>query len=180
VLLKPNIGGSGAGIVRFDSPAALEAAPAVHFGPDGTALLQEHVEPAGNAIVRVEVLDGEALYAIRIVRAAESFNLCPADLCQLPAPASDASLGACPVSPTPGLAVTRYDAPAACVETAQRLTRAASIDVGGVEYLVSAEDGEAYFYDVNATSNFVANAPEVLGFDPFVRFADYIVRVATG
>ena len=45
---------------------------------------------------------------------------------------------------------------------------------------MSAEDGEAYFYDVNATSNFVANAPEVLGFDPFVRFADYIVRVATG
>ena len=179
VLLKPNIGGSGAGIVRFDSPAALEAAPALHFGPDGTALLQEHVEPAGNAIVRVEVLDGEALYAIRIVRAAESFNLCPADLCQLPAQATDVSLGACSVSPTPGLAVTRYDAPAACVETAQRLTRAASIDVGGVEYLVSAEDGEAYFYDVNATSNFVANALEVLGFDPFVRFADYIGRVAT-
>jgi len=60
------------------------------------------------------------------------------------------------------------------------LTRAASIDVGGVEYLVSAEDGHAYFYDVNATSNFVANAPEVLGFDPFVRLADYIVRVASG
>ena len=36
-----------------------------------------------------------------------------------------------------------------------------------------------YFYDVNATSNFVANAPAVLGFDPFPRFADYIVRVAT-
>ena len=31
-----------------------------------------------------------------------------------------------------------------------------------------------------STSNFVANAPAVLGFDPFPRFADYIVRVATG
>src|SRR5262249_57141583 len=51
VLLKPNIGGSGAGILRFDSAAALEAAPALVFGPDGTALLQEHVEPTGNAIV---------------------------------------------------------------------------------------------------------------------------------
>ena len=37
-----------------------------------------------------------------------------------------------------------------------------------------------YFYDVNATSNFVANARAVLGFDPFPRFADYIVRMATG
>ena len=179
VLLKPNVGGSGAGIVRFDSPAALESATALDFGPDGTALLQEHVEPEDNAIVRVEILDGEALYAIRIVRPVEDFNLCPADLCQVPAPA-DPSVGACPVGPAPGLVVTRYDAPAECVETARRLTRAAAIDVGGVEYLVSAEDGHAYVYDVNATSNFVANAPEVLGFDPFSRFADYIVRVATG
>jgi hypothetical protein len=49
-----------------------------------------------------------------------------------------------------------------------------------VEYLVSETDGRTYFYDVNATSNFVANAPGVLGFDPFPRFVDFIVRVATG
>jgi hypothetical protein len=49
-----------------------------------------------------------------------------------------------------------------------------------VEYLVSETDGQTYFYDVNATSNFVANAPDVLGFDPFPRFADFIVRVAAG
>jgi len=72
--------------------------------------------------------------------------------------------------------VSRHEAPAEAVETARRLTRAASIDVGGVEYLVGAEDGQIYFYDVNATSNFVANAPDVVGFDPFSRFADYIVR----
>jgi len=59
------------------------------------------------------------------------------------------------------------------------LTRAASIDVGGVEYLVGKADGRVYFYDVNATSNFVANAPAVVGFDPTPRFVDYIVRVAT-
>ena len=50
--------------------------------------------------------------------------------------------------------------------------------MGGVEYLVGRDDGRVYFYDVNATSNFVANAPTVLGFDPFPQFADYIVRVA--
>jgi hypothetical protein len=41
------------------------------------------------------------------------------------------------------------------------------IEVGGVEYLVNARDDQAYFYDINAVSNFVANAPEVVGFDPF-------------
>ena len=183
VLFKPNVGGSGAGIVRFDAPADLEAAGAtLDFGPDGVALLQQYVEPRDDAIVRVEVLDGRALYAIRIVRQTPAdFNLCPADLCLLPpagAPAVDASLGACPVGQAPGLGVSRDEAPAEAVETAERLTRAAAIDVGGVEYLVGAQDGDIYFYDVNATSNFVANAPDVLGFDPFPRFADYITRRA--
>jgi hypothetical protein len=35
-------------------------------------------------------------------------------------------------------------------------------------------DGEAYFYDINALSNFVADAPNVVGFDPFVQLADLI------
>ena len=179
VLVKPNVGGSGALIERFDDRGALEArAAALDFGPDGVALLQEYVEPGEGAIVRVEVLDGRPLYAIRIVKHAEDFNLCPADLCAVP-PAS-AALAACPITVRPGLEVSRVDAPDELVRQAVALTRAASIDVGGVEYLVGAHDGLAYFYDVNATSNFVADAPRVLGFDPFPAFADYIVRVAGG
>lgn len=179
VLVKPNVGGSGALIERFDDRDALEArASTLDFGPDGVALLQEYVEPRDGAIVRVEVLDGRALYAIRIVKRAEDFNLCPADICQVSASSGD--LGACPVDVRPGLEVTRYDAPDDVVAQATALTRAASIDVGGVEYLVSARDGLPYFYDVNATSNFVADAPRLLGFDPFPAFGDYIVRVAGG
>jgi biotin carboxylase len=180
LLVKPNIGGSGALIERFDSRADLEArAATLDFGPDGTALVQEFVESEGGAIVRVEVLDDRYLYAIRIVRPASSFNLCPADICQIPAPSPSANLGACPVEAKPGLSVTRYDAPEAVVDQARALARAASIDVGGIEYLVGRADGRVHFYDVNATSNFVADAPAVLGFDPFPLFADYIVRVAT-
>ena len=177
VVIKPNVGGSGAGIVRFDSSAELEAAvPTLAFGPDGTALLQAYIEAEGDAIVRVEVLDGRYLYAIRIVRSTSSFNLCPADVCQVPAPTPVG--GACPVDPSGTLEVTRFEPPAAALAQAIALTRAASIDVGGVEYLVSRADGQIYFYDVNATSNFVANAPEVLGFDPFKPFVDFIERVA--
>jgi hypothetical protein len=179
VLVKPNVGGSGALIERFDDRDALEIrAGASDFGPDGVALLQEYVEPRESAIVRIEVLDGRALYAIRVVKRVEDFNLCPADICQ--APAGSSELTSCPVDSRPGLEVTRYDAPDDVVAQAIALTRAASIDVGGVEYLVSAGDGLPYFYDVNATSNFVADAPRVLGFDPFPAFADYIVRVAGG
>jgi len=177
VVIKPNVGGSGAGIVRFDTRAELEAAvPTLAFGPDGTALLQEYIEAEGDAIVRVEVLDGKYLYAIRIVRSTTSFNLCPADVCQVPAPAPVA--GACPVDAPGTLEVTRFEPPAEAVAQAVALTRAAAIDVGGVEYLVSRADGQIYFYDVNATSNFVADAPRVLGFDPFKPFVDFIERKA--
>jgi glutathione synthase/RimK-type ligase-like ATP-grasp enzyme len=180
ILVKPNVGGSGALIERFDTRAGLEArAAAFDFGPDGTALVQEFVESQGGAIVRVEVLDDRYLYAIQIVRPASDFNLCPADICQVPEAAPRADLAACPVEVKPGLQVTRCDAPPAVVDQARALARAASIDVGGIEYLVGRADGRVYFYDVNATSNFVANAPAVLGFDPFPQFADYIVRVAT-
>jgi glutathione synthase/RimK-type ligase-like ATP-grasp enzyme len=181
LVVKPNVGGSGAGIVRFASREDLtERLDTLDLGPDGTALVQEYVESEEGAIVRIEVLDGRYLYAIRIVRQADAgFNLCPADICRTPPPAAPGSdLGACPVEAKPGLSVSRVDAPAEAIETVIRLTRAASIDVGGVEYLVGKDDGRIYYYDVNATSNFVADAPAVLGFDPTARFADYIVDVA--
>ncbi len=190
LVVKPNVGGSGAGIVRFTSREDLvQRLDTLDFGPDGTALVQEYIASEDDAIVRVEVLDGHYLYAIRIVRQADAgFNLCPADICQTPpVPSSStapttapADLGVCPVEAKPGLSVTRVDAPQEAIDTVIRLTRAASIDVGGVEYLVSRADGNIYYYDVNATSNFVANAPEVVGFDPTARFVDYIVRVAQG
>lgn len=181
LVVKPNVGGSGAGIVRFTTREDIvQRLDTLDFGPDGTALVQEYIESEQDAIVRVEVLDGQYLYAIRIVRQADAgFNLCPADICQAP-PAAPSALGGCPVDAKPGLSVTRIDAPQEAIDTVIRLTRAASIDVGGVEYLVSKADGNIYYYDVNATSNFVANAPEVVGFDPTARFVDYIVRAAQG
>jgi glutathione synthase/RimK-type ligase-like ATP-grasp enzyme len=176
VLIKPGVGGSGALIARFDTLADLETrADTVDFGPDGTALLQQYVEPRDGAIVRLEVLDGRLLYAIRIVRPAGDFNLCPADLCVSPAAIPSPNGPACDVVP---LSVARVDPPDEVIAQAIALARAASIDVGGIEYLVGKDDGRVYFYDVNATSNFVADAPAVLGFDPFRDFADYITRRA--
>lgn len=178
VLVKPNVGGSGAGIARFDSREELEAGlHELDLGPDGVALLQEYVEAEGEAIVRVEVLDGRYLYAIRIVRSGQSFNLCPADLCPTPPPPGP-DLAAGPADSAAPLAVSPCEPPVELVAQAVALADAASIDVGGIEYLVSRTDGRAYFYDVNATSNFVADATAVLGFDPFQPFVDYIVRIA--
>jgi hypothetical protein len=51
---------------------------------------------------------------------------------------------------------------------------AAHLDLGGIEYLVNDRDGEVYYYDINALSNFVTDAPRVVGFDPFVNFVDFL------
>jgi hypothetical protein len=169
VLVKPNIGGSGAGIVSFASHEELAAAELVP-GLDGTLLLQEQLPAEGESIVRVEILDGELLYAIRILLAPGSFNLCPADYCELPGIADGVS--------GRGLPIERCEPPVEIVDEAKRILAAAAIDVGGVEYVVDARDGEPNFYDVNALSNFVANAPEVVGFDPFVDLVDFILERA--
>ena len=183
VVVKPNVGGSGAGIVRFDTSEALEAAAragALGLGPDGVALVQEYLTPADGGIVRVEVLGGQYLYAIKIFREPSAgYNLCPADICRPGEPAPP-DLAACPAdAPRLALRVERHEPGRAIVEAAVAIMRAARIDVGGVEYLVD-RDGRVHYYDVNATSNFVADAPALLGFDPTARFADYIEAVAAG
>lgn len=59
LVVKLNVGGSGAGIVRFISWEDLvQRFDTFDFGPDGTVLVQEYIELAEDAIVRVEVLDG--------------------------------------------------------------------------------------------------------------------------
>ncbi|MFQ5932296.1 MAG: RimK family alpha-L-glutamate ligase, partial [Nitrospiraceae bacterium] len=69
VIVKPNIGGSGAHIVRYDTPEVLRAAVdagSVDLGIDDTGLVQEYLTAEENSIVRVEILGGEYLYAIRL------------------------------------------------------------------------------------------------------------------
>src|SRR4051812_32588792 len=184
VLVKANIGGSGAGIVRYDSEAALAGALSrgeVDLGVDGVALVQESAPLRDGHIVRVETLGGKYLYAIKVYPAAGSFDLCPADACQTTT-GVELVRGACAVdAPKTGLRVERYEPPAAIIEQVEAISRRASLDVGGIEYLVDDRDGKHYFYDINALSNFVADPVNVIGFDPWRNLVDYLeTRVARG
>jgi hypothetical protein len=181
VVVKPNIGGSGAGIRRFDRLETLERAARegeLELGIDHTALVQEFIPTEDGSIVRVEVLGGRYLYAIRVFSSGDSFNLCPADICQT-TDGVELDRAACPVdAPKNGLRVEGYTPPARHIADVERIAQAAGIEVGGIEYIVDARDGQFYYYDINALSNFVADAPRVIGFDPFARLADYLEREA--
>ena len=177
VVVKANIGGSGAGIVRFDTKADLQRAVdegRVELGLDQTALVQEFIPARGGHITRVEVLGGTYLYAINVYSTGESFNLCPADICQS-TDGTTLARAACPAdAPKNNLRVEGYTPPAEVIADVERIMAAAGIEIGGVEYIVDDRDGQRYYYDINALSNFVADAPRVIGFDPFARLADYL------
>lgn len=183
VVVKPNIGGSGAGIRKFDSPAALERATedgALDLGLDGTALVQEYIPPQARRIVRVEVLDGRYLYAIRVYTDGAGFNLCPADVCQS-VDGAELERAACAVdAPKNGLRVEGYDPPPDVVRQVETIAAAAGIELGGIEYVIDDRDGRLYFYDINALSNFVADPVRVVGFDPFATLADWLERELAG
>lgn len=179
VIVKPNIGGSGANIVRFDTPDDLREAShagALNLGIDHTALVQEYLPAEGDSIVRVEVLGGEYLYAIRLSLTEGEFNLCPADYCHSPLSEEPATVAhSSDDGSDQGPLVEAYTPPDHVIKDVKRIMAAAHIEVGGVEYLVNARDSKVYYYDVNVLSNFVADAPRVLGFDPFVRLVDYML-----
>ncbi len=177
VLVKANIGGSGAGIIRYESEQALTGAVErgeVELGLDGVSLVQESAPLRDGHIVRVETLGGKYLYAIKVYPAVGSFDLCPADACQT-ANGIELVRGACAVdAPKTGLRVEGYRPPPEIVAQVETISRRAGLDVGGIEYLVDDRDGRHYFYDVNALSNFVADPLNVIGFDPWVALVDYL------
>jgi len=177
IVVKANIGGSGAGIVRFDQPEDLERAVdegRVELGIDDTALVQEFIPARAGHITRVEVVGGRYLYGINVFSTGETFNLCPADICQT-SDGVELERGACPVdAPKNNLRVEGYTPPAGVIRDIETIAHAAGIEVGGIEYIVDDRDGRRYYYDINALSNFVADGPRVVGFDPFVRLVDFL------
>lgn len=158
LLVKPNVGGSGAGIVRLDDQASLDAlvAGGIDLGIDGTGLVQEVVRPADGLVHRLEMLGSEPFYATEQAVQDGVFNYCAADGCAV----ADIAV----VDPDPAI-----------VESVSRVMEAAAIDVAGFEYLLDADSGEPVFFDLNPYSNFLTGRDDELGFDPIDRYLDAVL-----
>jgi Carbamoyl-phosphate synthase L chain, ATP binding domain len=181
IIVKPNIGGRGAGIVRYDTPEALALAAEngrIDLGIDSTALVQEFIPARNGHITRVETLNGKYLYAMKVYTSGESFNLCPAEICQIEEGASQIGELCLVDAPKSGLKVEPYTPDASVIEAVERIAAAAHMDLGGIEYMVDDRDGRLLYYDINALSNFVADAVNVIGFDPHVRLVDFLEEEA--
>jgi len=182
VVIKPNIGGSGAGVEKFSSEEELRRAveqKRLYFGIDSVALIQEAFTPRDNIITRVEVVGGQYLYAIQIhLTGNDGYNLCPGDICQSTT-GEELTRTACPVdAPKSGLTVESYEPPRRVIEDVERIMEVAGIEVGGIEYVFDERTGRQLYYDVNALSNFVADPDRVIGFNPYARLADFLIAEA--
>jgi predicted ATP-grasp superfamily ATP-dependent carboligase len=181
VVVKANVGGSGAGIFLYESASSLKhavEAQTIDLGIDHTALVQEFIPARRGNITRVETLGGKYLYAIKVFSNGESFNLCPADICQT-TDGVELARTACPIdAPRTGLQVEFYEPPVEVIDSVERIVQAAGIDVGGVEYIIDDRDGSLLYYDINALSNFVADAARVVGFDPHAKLVDFLQEEA--
>jgi len=177
IAVKPNIGGAGAGIVRFNSRASLEEAVennSIKLGIDQIALVQEFIPARGGHINRVETLNGKFLYAIKVFTTGESFNLCPAEICVVPEQSQAIGEVCLTTAVKKGLKVEAFTPPAQVISDVERIVKEAGIDVGGIEYIVDDRNGDVLYYDINALSNFIADAENVIGFDPFTNLVDYM------
>ena len=136
------------------------------FPPGHLMLLQEIITSVDGTISRVEFVDGEFLLAMK-VKPQNTFNLCPAEGCpRNPIEAgavADATFEAWP------------DVPQDAVAQAREILRAAQLDIGGVEWMDTA-DGRRIFIDINATSVYREDMQKAVGVDGFQTVWDYRTR----
>jgi hypothetical protein len=135
LVVKPNIGGRGAGIIKLDSISELEKAVEnnqIDLGIDSTALVQKFAKKRGEHINRVETLGGKFLYAIKIYPTEESFNLCPAEVCIVENQVQSVGEICIADAPKTGLKIEKFTPPPEIIETVERIVEAANIDrIGG-------------------------------------------------
>ena len=171
-ITKHNQGGKGLGVQLFRGLEAFDAyVDSEDFipSPDGITLLQEYIEPAEGHITRVEIVDGEFLYAIHSSTQG-GFQLCPADVCAVE------SGDFCPIEDTGKFRladdVSRDDP---LVQKYIRLMEEQGLDVAGIEFVTDA-NGVRYTYDINGTSNYNGTVEAEHGVHGMGAIADLVKR----
>ena len=178
-ITKHNQGGKGLGVRRFDSHAEFDAV-AHEFAPggdnapnDGITLVQEYVRPAQPFITRAEFIGGRFHYAVRVDVSAGSFELCPAEACEIPGPgispavcavpqegattvAEALSTHARPVDTQPvELFARREDitAETPLIRRLEAFLAEQGIEIAGIEFIDTAA-GDQVVYDINTNTNY--------------------------
>ena len=148
-ITKHNQGGKGLGVKLFRDLDAFDAyidGDTFIEDPGGITLLQQYIKPRDTRITRIEIVDGQLVYAMHS-STEDGFELCPAVECQ----ADDAF---CPIGDTGKFRhATDFALDDELVGLYWQMMQRNHIDLAGIEF-VTGEDGVRYSYDINGTTNF--------------------------
>jgi len=180
LIIKPNRGGKGLGVVRFDDLAGLQRfveGPDYETPLDGIWLLQSYIQPQAPHITRAEFVNQGFVYAVQ-VNTESGFELCPADACAIGDDFCPTT--ATPASTAPKFKITRDYDQHPVIQKLEGFLRQAQIDVAGIEFIETA-DGELYVYDVNTNTNYNQAAEQAAGVERtgMGALADYLIATAT-
>jgi biotin carboxylase len=149
LILKPNRGGTGRGVQLFQTPKSLNEhlESNEEYSLDGVTLVQEYIQPAHGVITRLEFIDGSFYYAVD-VEVDGSFNLCPADVCQVgdafcPAPGAETKKNKFRI---------RKDFSIPEIKACEAFLAESGMEVAAIEF-VEDQRGK-FFYDVNINTNY--------------------------
>jgi hypothetical protein len=161
LILKPNRGGKGQGVARYDTVDALiDLASSAHFEApiDGVSLVQEYIDAPLPFITRAEFVGGRFLYAVR-VDTGNGFELCPAEAC-----AADGAVR--PkfeiIDSIDGDLIARYES----------FIAANGTEIAGIEFITDLH-GRNFTYDVNTNTNYNPEAEAragIFGMDAVAAF----------
>lgn len=135
---------------------------------DGLWLIQQYIHSSDNFITRLEFIDGQFVYAVR-VNTQQGFELCPADSC-------DTDNAFCPADSDIG---SRFeilkDFNHPLIEKYKLFLKTHKIEVAAFEFIRD-KNNTAYTYDINTNTNYNAEAENKAGIFAMDRLARYLTR----
>jgi hypothetical protein len=182
LLIKPNCGGSGMGITKFNSKKELIDAiksQTLSLPQEQMVVVQEFIQPKDGHIVRVETIGGKVIYAMKVFTSG-TFNLCPSDSCDLTrnevvTSNSASDIGYCVADTSTDVRFELYpELPNEIKVSIETIVAEAGLECAGIEYVTGA-NGDWYIYDINALSILRSSFKEEYGIDGWRLLADYFI-----
>jgi len=156
-ITKHNRAGKGLGVKLFQNKDELKKyvnGSNFEHSIDGITILQDYIEANPKVIHRVEFINSKFFYTVQ-VDASESFELCPADACNV-------EEQFCPTNPDGNKFMILKDYKNSEIATYEKFLEQNDIEIAGIEYITDTS-GIHYSYDVNTNTNYNSVAEKKAG-----------------
>ena len=147
-ITKHNRGGRGLGVKLFKDKDELNSyvnGPDFENSVDGITILQDYIETNPKVIHRIEFINSKFYYTVQ-VDASESFELCPADVCNV-------ENKFCSVNPDGNKFMILKSYKNFEIPSYEKFLKSNNIEIAGIEYVTDI-NGIHFTYDVNTNTNY--------------------------